>query len=690
MAEVPGQLERTYAELVVGLGDLAVILADVTGRVVGWNLGAERLFGWTSAEMVGNTQDVIFTAEDRAMGAPEQERATARKEGRAVDERWHRRKDGSRLFLSGSMTALLGPQGTLVGFAKVARDTTDRRMAEEGLRESEGRFRFLAGLAEATRELTDPEAVMAAVVRRLGEHLLASRCAYADVDPDEDRFTIAGDYVQGVASTAGDYVLELFGPRAAAEMRGGRTLVIRDVERELAMGEGREMFLAIEVKAIVCCPLVKGGKLTAMMAVHQNEPREWTEREVELVEQVVERSWAYIEQARDHRAVLERERALRELAAELEAANAAKDRFLAVLSHELRTPLTPALALLGELEREGRLSEQGLEDVRTVRRNVELEARLIDDLLDLTRVARGKVHLEMAVADVHAAARQVMEMQGGEAREKGVALSAELSARQHFVKADVARLRQILWNLMRNAVKFTPSGGRVVVRSWNVEREGRAMLVVEVEDTGIGIAPEKLERIFEAFEQAGAEITQRFGGLGLGLAITRTLVELHGGQVRAESAGEGQGARFSVALPVVEETEAAVVAEPRRAEGKGRKLRVLLVEDHGETRRVMSRLLKELGHEVETAGTVQEASEKAREGGYGLLISDLGLPDGSGLEVVRAYREMSRGPAIALSGYGMEEDVKRSLEAGFDVHLTKPVRWERVMEVIEGMEGGGS
>jgi CheY-like chemotaxis protein len=144
-----------------------------------------------------------------------------------------------------------------------------------------------------------------------------------------------------------------------------------------------------------------------------------------------------------------------------------------------------------------------------------------------------------------------------------------------------------------------------------------------------------------------------------------------------------------VALPVVEETEAAVVGEPRRAEGKGRKLRVLLVEDHGETRRVMSRLLKELGHEVETAGTVQEASEKVRGGGFGLLISDLGLPDGSGLEVVRAYREVSQGPAIALSGYGMEEDVKRSLEAGFDVHLTKPVRWERLVEVIEGTRVDG-
>ncbi len=687
MPDVSPQLERTYAELVVGLGDLAVILADVTGRVLGWNVGAERVFGWTAGEMLGSTADVIFTAEDRAAGAPVKERETARRDGRAVDERWHVRKDGSRLFLSGSMTALLGPKGALVGFAKVARDTTDRRRAEEGLRESEERFRFLAGLAEAARELTDPEVVMGAVVLRLGEHLQVSRCAYADVDPDEDRFTIVDDYCAGVASTAGDYVLGLFGARAAGDMRAGRTLVIRDVEKELEPGEGREMFLAIDVKALVCCPLVRGGKLTAMMAVHQASPRDWTAREVELVEQVVERSWAYIEQARDHRALTERERALRELAAQLEAANAAKDRFLAVLSHELRTPLTPALALLGELEQAEGLSETGREDVRTVRRNVELEARLIDDLLDLTRVARGKVHLELAVADVHAAVRQVLEMQSGEAKEKGVALEAALGARQHFVKADVARLRQILWNLVRNAVKFTPGGGRVTVRSRDVEREGQALMEVEVEDTGIGIAPEKLGRIFEAFEQAGVEITQRFGGLGLGLAITRMLVELHGGRVQAESAGAGQGARFSVQFPVVAAAEAAVVGEPPRQEGKGRSLKVLLVEDHAESSRVMARLLRQMGHEVETAGTVREAVEKLRADGYGLLISDLGLPDGTGLEVVRAFRETADAPAIALSGYGMEEDVKRSLDAGFDAHLTKPVRWDRVVEVMRKVGG---
>jgi signal transduction histidine kinase/ActR/RegA family two-component response regulator len=380
-----------------------------------------------------------------------------------------------------------------------------------------------------------------------------------------------------------------------------------------------------------------------------------------------------------------------------EAANAAKDRFLAVLSHELRTPLTPVLSTVQAIESEPDLPESMRPSIEMIKRNVELEARLIDDLLDLTRVARGKLELDMQVADAHQAMRHAIDICRDEVGGKGLRLHAELSAAGHFVHADSARLQQVFWNLIKNAVKFTPTGGQVWIRSENVRpAEGEARLRVEVRDSGIGIEPHLLERIFDAFEQGEPSITRRFGGLGLGLSISKALIDAQGGRLTAASEGKDRGATFMVELPVVPAPlpPKPDAVRPANAAGifaaPGVALRILLVDDHEDTARAMARLLRRLGHRVTTAHTMAEAvAEYDREGGADLLISDIGLPDGSGLELIRELQARTNsnggsGPVrgIALSGFGMADDVRKSKDAGFFDHLTKPINFQKLEATI--------
>jgi two-component system CheB/CheR fusion protein len=386
-------------------------------------------------------------------------------------------------------------------------------------------------------------------------------------------------------------------------------------------------------------------------------------------------------------AEMEADRARREA----EAANQAKDRFLATLSHELRTPLTPVLAVLSSLGEDGRLPAYVQGHLAMMRRNVELEARLIDDMLDLTRVARGKIELRREVADLKQILEHALQTCMEELLAKRLRLIIDLAPEDHYLWGDVSRLTQVFWNLLNNAVKFTPRDGVITIRSMREEGTAGAGLAVEVSDTGVGIGPDALESIFDAFNQGQHGTARRFGGLGLGLAISKAIVGLHGGALQAASAGRGRGSCFTVRLPVGELPPAAAFppADLQSAQPADLpRLRILLVEDHADTAEAIAELLRLQGHRVATAGSVEEALALAGSPeDFDLVVSDLGLPDGNGVELMRELSGRYGLSGIALSGYGMEEDVRQSLEAGFRKHLTKPVNMEALKAALREVAG---
>jgi CheY-like chemotaxis protein len=310
-----------------------------------------------------------------------------------------------------------------------------------------------------------------------------------------------------------------------------------------------------------------------------------------------------------------------------------------------------------------------------LRQNVQTEARLVDDLLDLTRISRGKLKLHLEVVDLHDALRNSIDMMQSEIDGKDLELTTALRAKNHHVWADAGRLQQVFLNLLSNATKFTPTGGAIAVRSSN---DGER-LMVEVSDNGVGISPEMLNRLFDAFEQS--EASRKLGGLGLGLSISRSLMEMHGGSLTAATGGVGKGATFKVELRTIP-SQSGTAIPTGVVPMMGSRCRVLLVEDHLDTRRVMVRLLSSFGCTVTEASSVAEALAAADRDDFDVLLSDIGLPDGSGTEIMTELKSRKAIKGIALSGYGQDNDIQRSREAGFEMHLIKPVNIQTLRDSI--------
>lgn len=362
----------------------------------------------------------------------------------------------------------------------------------------------------------------------------------------------------------------------------------------------------------------------------------------------------------------------------LTLSNKAKDRFLAIVSHELRSPLTPILAALDALK-----SDELQPFVEIIQRNVELEVRLINDLLDLTRLSKGKFQLRLETIDLHQLLYEAIATYSDALKARKLRIEMDLDASEYHVQGDPARLDQVFWNLIQNAMKFTPQGGIITMRTTN----SAGKIVIEVSDTGVGIEPELLKRIFDAFEQ-GNKVPGYLSGLGLGLTISKELVEAHGGTIRAASEGSQKGAAFTVELPTTTVSTAEKVSPvPSREEARpevrtGQGDTILLVDDQLDTNATLRILLSRRGYKVQTAKSVAEALERATEVSIDLVISDIMLPDGSGLDMLPQLRAMRNVPAIALSGLGGYDDIQRSLDAGFQRHITKPFNFERLLEAI--------
>lgn len=376
---------------------------------------------------------------------------------------------------------------------------------------------------------------------------------------------------------------------------------------------------------------------------------------------------------------------------ELIGANAAKDQFLALLSHELRNPLSPVIAMVGELEAIAPDSNEVRRALEVIRRNVELEARLIDDLLDVTRIAKGKLQLSLETVGVHEILQRSYEICREEIAAKGLKIEFRLQAKQAHVKGDPARLQQVFWNLIKNSVKFTPENGQIIVETLNPSPE---TIEIRTTDTGIGIEEDKMPTIFNAFEQGQSSITRRFGGLGLGLAISKAMVTAHGGTIKAESHGRDRGTTFIVNLKTV---PAPVAVSSDRTKRPSKALtdrrtrttkpvrRVLVVDDHFDTCTGMKMMLERRGYHVTVAHTADQAVERTRHEQFDLVISDIGLSDRSGYELMQELSTTRGLRGIALSGFGMENDVNRARAAGFSEHLTKPINFDRLEQSIQSL-----
>ncbi len=358
-----------------------------------------------------------------------------------------------------------------------------------------------------------------------------------------------------------------------------------------------------------------------------------------------------------------------------ETATRAKDDFLAALSHELRTPLNPALLLATALADDDTVLPRVREDLAVIAKGIALQAQLVDDLLDLTRITGGKLRLDLQSIDAHTALHQTCEILRADMHERQLEVTFDLGASQHCIKADAVRIQQIFWNVLKNAVKFTPTGGAITIRTRN-PAEKKGTLIVEISDTGVGIEPEMLEKVFDSFTQEDQGGRHRFGGIGLGLAITRRLVAAQNGRIEVESSGRNCGATFQIELPLQAPESCITVGASAAAPGatpSTKSRHILLVEDHEQTRSTLMRLLQRRGHRVAAVATAAGAREIAAAGGVDLVISDLGLPDGDGHLLMSYLRDTHGLPGIALSGYGTEEDLERSRQSGFSIHLTKPI-----------------
>lgn len=428
----------------------------------------------------------------------------------------------------------------------------------------------------------------------------------------------------------------------------------------------REAFI---LRSYLAVPVIlSGARLSGAMMFAHRSPSVFSERSERILASVALQAAIGIENAQLYKSV--------------RSASAAKDEFLAVLSHELRNPLNPIFARLTLLEENPAMPADALADISLIRRNLELETRLIDDLLDMTRISRGKILLNREPVDLHAVIEAAWHACSGYAAENSISVELDLGAPDFAVMGDSVRLQQVFWNLLNNAIKFSPPGSTVRVSS-RAQTHGR--ISVSVTDDGKGINPGRTEAIFQAFEQDGENNTPgTSGGLGLGLAICRNIVTAHQGTVTARSEGAGKGSAFTVSLSLTD-------AKPRKRPAAGVRpetptgvsgLLILLVDDHADTRSSFQSLLERRGHQVVIASSVTEACARADDGDFQLLISDIGLPDGSGYDLMRAMARHPRLRGIAVSGYGMKEDIARSREAGFAAHLTKPIRVSELEQAI--------
>jgi PAS domain S-box-containing protein len=654
------QSEERFRLLVESIKDYAIFMLDPDGRIVTWNAGAELIKGYSASEIIGEHFSKFYPPEARDFPAHELRVAAA--EGRFADEGWRVRKDGSRFWANVVITALYGHDKGLVGFAKVTRDLTERREHEVRLRHSEERFRLLVeGVSEYAIFSLDVNGNVATwnsgaarikgyrADEIVGEH-------FSRFYPEEAQESGWPEHELRVAAVEGRFVDEGWRVRK----------------------DGSRFWAHVTITAL----RDEAGRLRGYAKL----TRDLTERK---------RTEALEASGAQRDAMLEAERNARMLA---QRSARIKDEFLATLSHELRTPLNAILGWTQLLRSRGAAEVADLQrGMEIIERNARAQVRLIDDLLDLSRIMSGRFRLDVQQVALLDIVRGALDSIEPTAQTKGVRLESVLDPQSVMVAGDPARLQQVFWNLLSNAIKFTPKGGKVQVLLQRVNSH----IEFSVSDTGIGIPAAFLPRVFERFSQKDSSTHREYGGLGLGLAISKQLVDLHGGTIQAKSMGEGQGATFVVILPLImiaKGTERVRRVHPTTVEisdavpvPKLDGVQALIIDDEADALELIQRVLQNQGAIVSIVRSGEEALERLKSSTPDVLISDIGMPGMDGYQFMRQMRAAEpkgrRIPALALTAFARPDDRKHAILAGYQAHLAKPFDVAELAIVVAGLVG---
>jgi PAS domain S-box-containing protein len=656
--------EERFRLLVDSIRDYAIFMLDPDGVVLTWNAGAERFKGYRPDEIIGQHFSRFYPPEALARGLPEHELRVATDTGVFEDEGWRVRKDGSQFWANVLITAVRNTRGTLLGFANVTRDLTQRREHEEELRRSEERFRLLVeGVTEYAIFMLDANGRV--VTWNSGAERIKGYTAqdiigqhFSIFYPPDVKESGWPEYELRIAAEKGRFV------DTGWRLRKDGTAFWANVAITALRGDdGR---------------LLGYAKLT----------RDLTEtKRVEAIELANQQREEMLDAERNARIAAQR-------------ATRLKDEFLATLSHELRTPLSAILGWTQLLRRDesAKGPEAHKRAIEVIERNARVQVQLIDDLLDLSRIMTGKLRLDLQQGSFATIVKAALDSAMPSADAKGIRLKGILDASRDIISADSTRLQQVVWNLLTNAIKFTPKGGQIQVLLQRVNSH----VELSVSDTGIGIAASYLPHVFDRFSQWDGSTTRTVGGLGLGLSICKQLVEMHGGIIRAASQGEGMGATFTVELPLsiiqlhdegsprihpTAETQSGDFVSLPRLEG----VHIFIVDDEPDARDLLRTVLNDQGAKVTIFSAAEEALTALKMSTPTVLVCDVGMPKMDGYQLIRALRaresRSDRIPALALTAFARAEDRKRSLVAGYQAHLAKPFDVGELILVIADLVG---
>ncbi|HSW16417.1 MAG TPA: ATP-binding protein [Ramlibacter sp.] len=662
--------------------DYAIISCDASARVTTWNEGARRILGWTETEIAGQSLDRIFTPEDQASGAFEQELATAATKGHATDERWHVRKDGGRFWASGEIMRMVNDAGQPAGFVKILRDRTEERNAAAERQQLAQDLQFVARASEELARLSDYQATLDTVARLAvpgfadwctvdilepGSTLTRVAMAHADPEKLKQAQELHRRYPPDPMSTTGTWEV----------IRSGKPQLVSDVtpqrlQDRVPDAERRSVVASLGLCSYIAAPLAARGEPFGVLSFATAESgRRYNEADLALAVDLARRAAVAIENAK--------------LLAALRDADRAKDVFMATLAHELRNPLAPIWNGLSIIKRVSGDAGRVEQVTAMIERQVGQMSRLVDDLLDVSRIGTGKIELKKTRTSLIRVINAAVEMSRPHIEAAQHKLSLSFPNEPSDVMGDSARLAQVFANLLNNAAKYTRRGGLIEV----VVETQPSQLVVRVRDNGTGIAPEMLSRVFGLFTQVTQPDERRQGGLGIGLSLVDGLVRLHGGKVEARSAGLDKGSEFVVYLPRLEResatpgtpADARDPTQPQAAPGAPLR-RILVVDDNVDAATTVADLLSMTGNEVDVVHDGRSAVEHTASFKPDVVLLDIGLPDISGYEAARRIRRLEgvRQPLlIALTGWGQQQDKQLAKQAGFDQHWTKPVDPARLL-----------